>query len=66
MSKLMGRGTRAPGAKLTRLVVDRRQQRKGYGQILMVEPDLQGCNIYYGFELEKLHECSCFWQSCNF
>jgi GNAT superfamily N-acetyltransferase len=29
--------TRAPGAKLARLAVDRRQQRKGYGQILMVE-----------------------------
>lgn len=28
---------RAPGAKLARLAIDRRQQRKGYGQILMVE-----------------------------
>ena len=29
--------TRAPGAKLARLAIDRSQQRKGYGQILMVE-----------------------------
>ena len=28
---------RAPGAKLARLAVDRRWQRKGYGQILIVE-----------------------------
>ncbi len=28
---------RAPGAKLARLAIDRRHQRKGYGQILMVE-----------------------------
>jgi GNAT superfamily N-acetyltransferase len=28
---------RAPGAKLARLAVDRNQQRKGYGQILMIE-----------------------------
>lgn len=29
--------TRAPGAKLARLAIDRRRQRQGYGQILMVE-----------------------------
>ncbi|MCD4688091.1 MAG: GNAT family N-acetyltransferase [Desulfuromonadaceae bacterium] len=63
---------RAPGAKLARLAIDRHQQRKGYGQLLMIEAMkktlLVAENIgIIGFFVDaKSHEARVYYQQFGF